>query len=602
MAILIDFDFVSRDAADAVNAAGTVTFYDTGTTTLKTVYSDAGLTTPLANPYTLDSAGRFSGAVYAPDGERYAILESTSGAATIRTRDPVWGSIEEPADSSYTPSHTGAVSRTQISKNDELVSVLDFMTTAQKSDVQGRTGAVDVSAAIQAAIDHLESSGGGNLFCPEGVYNIGSSLTCNTMVRFIGEGFGSDTSNANGSGQGQTTFKYTGTAAVMLTCVSSTASQYLYNGGIKGILFDGNELATRAIHLRSCVNWDIDVAIRKTTSEGLQLDDSNGVGAHQNYIRVWFVYGSTTTTRPSHGVVIQGSSGNGGAAQNRVWTRGLVYDGDMLRLHGNDNTIVYHGSGVTQSGGSGNSINCLANGGVDSRNHVFHYVVGDVSIDATSHGSRILHAISEGQQVTIASGGQLHYSVVDYVNGEAWATHTFKMSDEFHVPATMFRPDGTVANLVAVAGNLWPAVNFPESAVGYAAVAIPNLFDWSDGNITDITFVFTSDGTSAGNVVFQIRALTPANLAALGTPAVNENATVSVNATATVANQRKHTLATPISFSRDDSLLLRIDRLPSDAGDTHTDNIKFFGAILHYTAEGPDSAGSGTYDVGVISV
>lgn len=104
MAILIDFDFVSRDAADAVNAAGTVTFYDTGTTTLKTVYSDAGLTTPLANPYTLDSAGRFSGPVYAPDGERYAILESTSGAATIRTRDPVWGTVEDPVTSA--PSYT----------------------------------------------------------------------------------------------------------------------------------------------------------------------------------------------------------------------------------------------------------------------------------------------------------------------------------------------------------------------------------------------------------------------------------------------------------------------------------------------------------------
>tara|TARA_S200002703_G_scaffold1223_1_gene2053 strand:+ start:6322 stop:8271 length:1950 start_codon:yes stop_codon:yes gene_type:complete len=96
MAILIDFDFVSYTAAGAINAGGTVTFYDTGTTTLKAVYSDAALTTPLSNPYTLDSAGRFSGPIYAADGERYAILESTSGAASIRTRDPVWGSVENP--------------------------------------------------------------------------------------------------------------------------------------------------------------------------------------------------------------------------------------------------------------------------------------------------------------------------------------------------------------------------------------------------------------------------------------------------------------------------------------------------------------------------
>lgn len=167
MAILIDFDFVSYTASGAVNAGGTVTFYDTGTATPKTVYSDAALTTALANPFTLDNAGRFSGPVYAPDGERYAILESTSGAASIRTRDPVWGSVEELISTSYTPSHTGASQRTIQAKLDERATTADFPTIAAAlAWAEANDGIVEVSddqtvniptdaATLQIPLDHL---------------------------------------------------------------------------------------------------------------------------------------------------------------------------------------------------------------------------------------------------------------------------------------------------------------------------------------------------------------------------------------------------------------------------------------------------------------
>ena len=92
--ILVDWDYQSLDANGNPNSAGSLTFYDTNTTTLKTVYSDADLTTPLANPLTLDSSGRFSGIVYVADSERYAIVEKDSSGATLRTRDPVWGDAE----------------------------------------------------------------------------------------------------------------------------------------------------------------------------------------------------------------------------------------------------------------------------------------------------------------------------------------------------------------------------------------------------------------------------------------------------------------------------------------------------------------------------
>ena len=188
MAILIDFDFVSYTASGAINAGGSVAFYDTGTATPKTVYSDAALTTPLANPFTLDNAGRFAGPVYAPNGERYAILERTSGAASIRTRDPVWGVVEDPitdapAATSYTPSHTGAVSRTVQSKLDERVTFADFGAVGD--------GLTDDATAIQAALNY-----GGKIFAGKNVtHRCDSVLTFGSDVELDLNGSTLDFSN-----------------------------------------------------------------------------------------------------------------------------------------------------------------------------------------------------------------------------------------------------------------------------------------------------------------------------------------------------------------------------------------------------------------------
>lgn len=72
------------DAGEALSA-GTVTVYDAGTTNLRTVYSDFSLSTPLSNPFTLDSAGRK--AVYTD--RRVKLLIKNSGGTTIRTVDNV---------------------------------------------------------------------------------------------------------------------------------------------------------------------------------------------------------------------------------------------------------------------------------------------------------------------------------------------------------------------------------------------------------------------------------------------------------------------------------------------------------------------------------
>jgi microcystin-dependent protein len=73
------------DDSGVALSAGTVTFYEPGTTTAKTCYAEFALSTPLANPSTLDSAGRLT----AFTNGRVKLLIKNSAGATIKTVDNV---------------------------------------------------------------------------------------------------------------------------------------------------------------------------------------------------------------------------------------------------------------------------------------------------------------------------------------------------------------------------------------------------------------------------------------------------------------------------------------------------------------------------------
>ena len=73
--------------ADGVtpNGAGTLTFYENGTTTPINIFSDPQLTVAQTNPYTLDAGGRIAADVYF-SGTASVLVEDSSGAS-IRTDD-----------------------------------------------------------------------------------------------------------------------------------------------------------------------------------------------------------------------------------------------------------------------------------------------------------------------------------------------------------------------------------------------------------------------------------------------------------------------------------------------------------------------------------
>lgn len=86
---------VTDDSGNPLSA-GTVTVYDAGTTSLRTVYSDFALGSPVVNPYTLDSAGR--AVLYT--NRRVKLLIKNSSGATVRTIDNVGTADSDVASSS----------------------------------------------------------------------------------------------------------------------------------------------------------------------------------------------------------------------------------------------------------------------------------------------------------------------------------------------------------------------------------------------------------------------------------------------------------------------------------------------------------------------
>lgn len=157
-------------------AAGCQLFtYAAGTSTPKATYTDAAGLVPHPNPITLDAKGEaviyWSGAYkvdlktaagvqitgYPVDNvesvdSKIATSSASAAAATALLRSDLAASSGAGLVGAIA-SGAGAVATTEQEINSRTVHVFDYMTTAQRSDVIAGALTLDVSAAIQAAID-----------------------------------------------------------------------------------------------------------------------------------------------------------------------------------------------------------------------------------------------------------------------------------------------------------------------------------------------------------------------------------------------------------------------------------------------------------------
>ena len=86
----------------------------------------------------------------------------------------------------FEPAGTGAVARSAQEKMRDVVSVFDFMTSVQIADVLAGTALVDVTTAIQSAIDHCVQNGN-VLFMPAGNYLITDTINIPSFTQISGE-------------------------------------------------------------------------------------------------------------------------------------------------------------------------------------------------------------------------------------------------------------------------------------------------------------------------------------------------------------------------------------------------------------------------------
>ena len=166
-------------------SGGKLYSYVAGTTTPQAAYTSASGATPHSNPIILNSAGRVAtGEIWLTTGSNYKFILKTSDEVTIATWDNIIGingvlPTINAVNVVYDPAGTGAVTTNAQAKLRQIVSVMDFGATGD--------GVTDDAAAVQAAIDTVETLGG-NLVFPPGKYLFGAQVTINRTYAAAGGG------------------------------------------------------------------------------------------------------------------------------------------------------------------------------------------------------------------------------------------------------------------------------------------------------------------------------------------------------------------------------------------------------------------------------
>lgn len=261
------------DNNGVILSGGKIYTYAAGATTPQATYTSSSGATAHANPIVLDSAGRVPGGeIWLTDGLVYKFVIETATAILIGTYDNISGinAIRFNADIVvYDPPFTGGVATTVEDKLAQYVSVKDFGAVGD--------GVANDRVAIQAAIDSVNSGGGGQIWFPQGKYNIGTT----GLIIYQNIILSGDVTRYAGSTTRGTSIVYTGTGAAIY-------GENILDAQILDLDIDctgatGVYPTGRGIHLNGC--WKS--TLRNVTVRGMTLTKGYAIALETNTPALW---------------------------------------------------------------------------------------------------------------------------------------------------------------------------------------------------------------------------------------------------------------------------------------------------------------------------
>jgi hypothetical protein len=215
------------DNAGNVLTGGKIFTYEAGTNTPEATYTSSTGLTAHPNPIILDAAGRVPGGeIWLTANISYKFVLKDANDVLIGTYDNISTFASDATLITYTPASAGAVQTTVARKLYQTVSVFDFMTLAQQTDVTAGTMLLDVTMPIQNAIDSIER---GVLIFPPGIYK--TTATVNILYK-------NDQNNAT-----QSNFEISAYGAKIDSTVAGTTPA-LYIEGCKRLIIRGLEVTS----------------------------------------------------------------------------------------------------------------------------------------------------------------------------------------------------------------------------------------------------------------------------------------------------------------------------------------------------------------------
>jgi len=302
------------------------------------------------------------------------------------------------ASDTYTP--LGGVATTVAAKLALTISVFDYMTAAQQANVALYIGSIDVTAAVQAAINAVAAAGGGFCDCPAGSYKIGTGgaglLISTNNVKLRGAGAGYIRNGGSNTSSPATLFSWGGgsapTVAILAITSPSGASLFALEGcGSTGIQYECNSLAGFGIQMTSHKNGiftqnyvlhPITAAYQLTTLLNANLVDTDT--QHNVFTQCYWRCIDTAAAKQAHGLWLTNalitSSTNGNTSFNTFieclgQTDGLLSNasGVGIKIDAGDNNVFYSCINYRNAGSTVPSVQLNGYNSASDSNLFFHF-------------------------------------------------------------------------------------------------------------------------------------------------------------------------------------------------------------------------------------